>query len=172
SSGVRHVEISAPGLKTWESSVVVKAGTALTLGPVTLGQADARLVLKSDPAGAEVTIAGVHRGRTPLEADLPAGVAHDVVIDLPGYASWTRSVFAAAGRNIGVEARLQPVMGAVTIQGDPADALVLIDGNERGPAPQTLQLSAIEHRVEVRKDGFLPFATAVLPAAGLERTLR
>src|SRR6185437_7837648 len=118
SSGVRHVEISAPGLKTWESSVVVKAGTALTLGPVTLGQADARLVLKSDPAGAEVTIAGVHRGRTPLEADLPAGVAHDVVIDLPGYASWTRSVFAAAGRNIGVEARLQPVMGAVTIQGD------------------------------------------------------
>ena len=170
-SGVRHVEISAPGLKTWESSVVVKAGSTLTLGPVTLGQPDAHVVLKSDPAGAEVTIAGVHRGHTPLEADLPAGISHDVVIDRPGYASWNRSVFAAAGRKIDVEARLQPVLAAVTVQGDPVDALLLIDGKDHGSAPQTLRLSALEHHVEVRKDGFVPFATTVTPAAGLERTL-
>ena len=171
-SGVRHVELAAPGLKSWQSSVVVKSGTRLTLGPVTLGQPDARLLMKSDPAGAEVTIAGTHRGRTPLEVDLPAGVAHDVVVDLPGFASWNRAVFAAAGRRIDVTARLQAVLSAFTVQGEPSDAQLLIDGVDRGRTPRTLQLEALEHRIEVRKEGFLPYTASVTPAAGLERSLQ
>jgi formylglycine-generating enzyme required for sulfatase activity len=171
-SGVRHVELAAPGLKSWQSSVVVKAGTRLTLGPVTLGQADAHLSIHSQPAGAEVTIAGTHRGRTPLEADLASGVAHDVVLDLPGHASWNRSVFAAAGRRIDVAARLQAVLTAVTVQGEPSGAQLLIDGVDRGRTPRTLQLEAVEHRIEVRREGFLPFNATVTPAAGLERTLQ
>jgi formylglycine-generating enzyme required for sulfatase activity len=171
-SGVRRVEISAPGLKTWESSVVVKAGTRMTVGPVTLGEPDARFTVKSEPEGADVTIAGVHRGRTPLEVSLPAGVAHEVLIDMPGYAGWHRSVFAAAERKVGIDARLQPVTASVTIQGEPEAARVLIDGTDQGATPKTVQLSAVEHRVEVRKDGFVPFTTAVTPAAGLERTLQ
>ena len=171
-SGVRRVEISAPGLKSWQSSVVVKAGTRLTLGPVTLGQADAHLSVNSEPAGAEVTIAGTHRGRTPLELDLPSGVAHEVMLDLPGYASWNRSVFAAAGRSIGVVARLQAVLSAVTIQGEPGDAQLLIDGVDRGRTPSTLRLDAVEHRIEVRKDAFMSFMATITPTAGLERTLQ
>ena len=170
--GVRDVEISAPGLKTWESSVVVKAGETLSMGPVTLGQADAHLLLKSVPPGAEVTIAGIHRGRTPLESDLPAGIAHGVVLDLPGYATWSRSVFADAGRRIGLEARLEAVVAAVTVQGDPTDAQLLVDGADRGRTPQTMKLSAVEHHLEVRKEGFVPFTGTVTPAAGLERTIQ
>src|SRR5262249_41008471 len=56
-AGVRHVQLSAPGLKIWESSVVLKAGETLNVGPVTLGQADAHLTVRSTPPGAEVTIA-------------------------------------------------------------------------------------------------------------------
>jgi formylglycine-generating enzyme required for sulfatase activity len=171
-SGVRRVEISAPGLKTWDSSVVVKAGEKLTIGPVTLGQPDAKLILKSQPAGAEVTVAGTHRGKTPLEVALPAGVSHEVVVDFPGYATWSRAVFADPGREIAVEARLEEVDAAVTVQGDPQDAQLFVDGAERGRTPQTMQLQAIEHRIEVRKDGFIPFTTAVTPEAGLERQIR
>ena len=170
-SGVRHIEISAPGLKTWESSVVLRGGERLSLGPVTLGQADAHLTLKSDPTGAEVTVAGTHRGRTPLQVELPAGIAHDVVIDLPGYASWSKSVFADPGRPIGLEARLEAVVAGVTVQGEPTEAQLVIDGADRGRTPQTIQLSAIEHRVEVRKEGFVSFTGTVTPAAGFERTI-
>ena len=170
-SGVRVVRISAAGLKTWESSVVVKAGERLDIGPVTLGQADAHLTLKSTPAGAEIVIAGAHRGKTPLQIDLPAGVAHDVVIDLPGYASWTRSVFAEPGGKIGLDARLEELAAAVTVQGEPTDAELFIDGAVQGRTPQTVKLSAIEHRVEVRKEGFLPFTGSVTPATGLERQI-
>jgi formylglycine-generating enzyme required for sulfatase activity len=171
-SGVRRVEVSAPGMKTWESSVVVKAGETLAIGPITLGQPDAHLTLRSTPSGAEVTVAGAHRGRTPLEVDLPAGIEHQVVVNLPGFATWTRPIFADSGRKIALDARLEAVVARVTVQGEPTDAELLIDGASRGHTPQSLNLSAVEHRIEVRKQGFLPFTGVVTPAAGLERTVQ
>jgi formylglycine-generating enzyme required for sulfatase activity len=170
-SGVRRVQITAPGLKTWESSVVVKSGETLAIGPITLGQPDAELTLRSNPAGAEITVAGTYRGRTPLKVDLPAGIAHDVVVTMPGYANWTKSVFADAGRQLTLDAKLEPVLARVSVQGDPADAELFVDGKSRGRTPQVFQLSATEHAVEVRKDGFITFTGNVTPALGLERSV-
>ena len=170
-SGVRHVQISAPGLKTWESSVVVKAGETLAIGPITLGQPDAQLTLRSDPSGAEITVAGTYRGRTPLKVDLPAGIAHNVVATLPGYANWTKSVFADPGKKIALDAKLQAVLAGVSVQGEPSDAELLIDGKPRGRTPQKFELSATEHSVEIRKEGYLPFTASVTPALGLERAV-
>src|SRR5437879_5866464 len=50
-SGVRRIRIAASGWKTWESSVVLKGGQTLAVGPVTLGQPDAHLTVRSVPAG-------------------------------------------------------------------------------------------------------------------------
>jgi hypothetical protein len=60
----------------------------------------------------------------------------------------------------------------VAIQGSPADAEVLIDGVSRGKAPQSLELAATEHRVEVRKAGFQAFKTTVTPAPNLDRIVQ
>lgn len=51
-SGVRQIRISAPNLKTWESSVVLRAGEALNVGPIILGQPDATATIRSTPSGA------------------------------------------------------------------------------------------------------------------------
>ncbi|MFL6601248.1 MAG: PEGA domain-containing protein [Steroidobacteraceae bacterium] len=171
-SGVRRVRISAPNLKTWESSIVLQAGTALNIGPIRLGEPDAHLGLGSVPSGAEVTIGGVHRGKTPIEIDLPAGIQHELVINSPGYATWSRSVFAASGKAIRLDAKLEAVGARVTIQGDPDSAQLFIDGVDRGRTPQSLELSAIEHRIEVRKEGWIPYTGTVTPAKGLDRTLQ
>ncbi|MEP7245404.1 MAG: SUMF1/EgtB/PvdO family nonheme iron enzyme, partial [Gammaproteobacteria bacterium] len=170
-SGVRRVKITAPGLKTWESSVVVKSGETLAIGPITLGQPDAELTLRSVPTGAEITVAGTYRGRTPLKVDLPAGIAHDIVATLPGYANFTKSVFADAGRKLTLDAKLQAVLARVSIQGEPADAELLVDGKSRGRTPQAFDLSATGHQIEVRKDGFIAFTGTVTPALGLERSV-
>lgn len=170
-SGVRQIQLTAPGFKTWESSVVLKSGETLTVGPVKLGQPDAHLSIRSDPPGADVTVAGTHRGRTPLELDLPAGINHEVVLAAPGYATWTRSVFADAGKRLSLAPRLEAVLARVTVQGDPADADLLIDGSPRGRTPQSLELTNIEHRIEVRKDGYVAFTGTVTPETGLERTV-
>jgi hypothetical protein len=171
-SGVRRVQLSAPGYKTWESSLVLKAGETLSVGPVTLGQPDAHLIVRSEPAGADATVGGTHLGRTPAEIDLPAGIAHEVVLSAPGYKNWTRAVFADPGRKLAVLARLEPILVRVSVRGEPADAQLFVDGVARGKAPQAFELSATEHRIEVRKEGFQPFKATVAPAATLDRTVQ
>jgi hypothetical protein len=171
-SGVRRIQIAAPGHKTWESSVVLRAGETLKVGPVTLGQPDAHLTVRSDPPGADATVAGTHLGRTPAEIDLPSGIAHQVVLSAPGYKNWVRAVFADPGHKLAVFARLEPIVARVSVRGDPADAVLVVDGVARGKTPQSLDLSATEHRIEVRKNGFQPFNSVVTPAAGLDRTVQ
>jgi formylglycine-generating enzyme required for sulfatase activity len=171
-SGVRRIRIAASGWKTWESSVVLRGGQTLAVGPVTLGQPDAHLTVRSAPAGADVTIAGTHRGRTPLTVELPAGIAYPVVVSLPGYATWTRELFATAGSNLSAEARLAAELARVKVSGEPADAELLVDGTPRGQTPQSLLLPAVEHRIEVRKAGFTPFEAVLTPVPELERALQ
>jgi formylglycine-generating enzyme required for sulfatase activity len=171
-SGVRQIRISAPGLKTWESSVVLNAGEALNVGPITLGQPDAQLTLTSDPTGAEVTVGGSHRGRTPLDLDLPSGVEHEVMVNAPGYATWMRKVFADAGKKVAIVAKLEAVGARVTVEGEPNGAHLFIDGLDRGLTPQSLELSALEHRFEVRKQGWVPYTGTVTPSKGLDRTIQ
>lgn len=170
-SGVRRIRIYAPRLKTWESSVVLEAGEALKVGPVTLGQPDAHLALSSVPAGAEVTVSGTFRGRTPIQVSLPAGIQHEVMVSSPGYATWTRSVFAQSGKQLALSARLESVGARVTVQGEPDDAQLMIDGVDRGRTPQALELSATAHRIEVRKEGWVTFVSTVTPTQGFDRTL-
>jgi hypothetical protein len=171
-SGVRRVQLTSSGWKTWESSVVLKAGETLNIGPVTLGQPDAHLLVRSDPAGADATVGGTHLGRTPAEIDLPSGIAHEVVLSAPGYKNWTRAVFADSGHKLSVLARLEPIFGRVKVQGDPADAELFVDGVARGKAPRSFELSATDHKIEVRKEGFQVFKTIVSPAANLDRTVQ
>jgi hypothetical protein len=171
-SGVRRVRLTAAGWKAWESSLVLKAGETLSVGPVTLGQPDAHLIVRSEPSGADATVAGTHLGRTPAEIDLPAGIAHQVVLSAPGYKNWTRAVFADPGHKLSVLARLEPILVRVSVHGDPADAELFVDGVARGKAPQAFELSATDHHIEVRAEGFQPFKATVSPAANLDRTVQ
>jgi len=91
---------------------------------------------------------------------------------LAGYATWTRKVFADAGKKVGVQAKLESVGARVTVQGEPNGAQLFIDGADRGLTPQSLELSATEHRIEVRKEGWLPYSGTVTPSKGLDRTIQ
>jgi formylglycine-generating enzyme required for sulfatase activity len=171
-AGLRTITLSAPGSKSWQSSIVVRAGDTLRVGPITLGQPDAQLSVGSVPAGAEVSVAGTFRGHTPLSLEVPSGIAHEIVVMLPGYASWIRSVLAEPGKRFALDARLEPILFDVQLQGAPDDAQILIDDEPMGQTPRTLRLLAIEHRVELRKAGFVSFLTSVAPAAGLARSVQ
>lgn len=170
-AGVHRLQLSAPGYKTWETSVMVRAGETQTVGPVTLGAPDARLSVRSTPERAPVLVDGVYRGRTPLDVELPAGVTHEISITRAGFATFTRRVFAAAGERSTLEAHLEAQRGKVSLQGEPIGAEVRVDGNARGVTPLELELGAGEHRVEVAKAGFEPFAASVAVSADLPRTL-
>jgi hypothetical protein len=64
--------------------------------------------------------------------------------------------------------------GTLALQVQPADAEVLIDGESwqrSGTTRLLLELAAGAHRVEVRRDGYLPFEAQVVVAAGETTTL-
>ncbi len=170
-AGVHRLSIAAPGARNWASSVLVKAGETTTLGPLTLGAPDARLAVRSEPAGAELTVAGAFRGRTPLSVDLPAGADYEVLVTRAGYATWKRQVIAQPGGRLALDARLEPILTTLTVRGEPADAEVLVDGAARGRAPLKLELLATRHQVEVRRAGSQPLRTEVDLSAALARTV-
>lgn len=152
-AGLHRLEVNAPGARPWRSAALVEPGKTLRIGPLELGAPDATLSLRSQPSGAEVTVAGAFRGRTPLELALSPGVEHDIGLTLQGYAPQTRRVPARAGERSALTLSLRPVLAALTVQGEPADAEVAVDGQPRGRAPLTLQLPARPHRIEVRRAG-------------------
>ena len=67
------------------------------------------------------------------------------------------------------------LFGALSIRVQPADAVILIDGEEwRSSEPQGLlvvQLSEGLHRIEIRKDGHIPFSSDVDVRRGETTTL-
>ncbi len=170
-AGIRRVQITSPGLRVWNSSVVVNAGVAQTIGPVALGAADARVTVRSVPAGAQVTTGGTFRGLTPVTIELSPGASHAVTVTRAGYAPWTREVLAEAGKESALDARLAALLVDVRIEGTPADAEVFVNGQARGKAPVALQLPAARHHIEVRKEGYSPYVADVALAPGIGRKL-
>jgi formylglycine-generating enzyme required for sulfatase activity len=170
-AGIRRIKLSASGYKSWESSVVIKSGELLTIGPVSLGQPDAEVVVGSRPAGAQVLIADTLRGRTPVRFSLAAGTRHDIRLIREGYADWQQAVETRSGQIIKIQAELQPVLAQVSIRGNPDGAEVSINGVLRGRAPLTLQLPTAPVQIEVSQKGFEKFATSVTPVVGLSRAV-
>lgn len=162
-AGLRSLELSSAGLKTWRGSVLVHGGEAQTVGPVKLAAPDARLSVDSVPDGADVTVAGRYRGRTPLQTSLPPGLAYEVVVQRAGYEPATRRVDLRNAPGAKLTLTLKPVLGEIRVHGEPADALVFADGRELGKAGQVFRLPAATFQMEVRKSGFDSYHVTITP---------
>ncbi|HEX9708280.1 MAG TPA: SUMF1/EgtB/PvdO family nonheme iron enzyme [Steroidobacteraceae bacterium] len=175
-AGRYTLAILHPEFRRFESPVTVRAGEPLAVGPIELGMPDGRLVVQSRPAGADVSIGGRDRGPTPLTVGVAPGMPQEVLLTLAGHAPVTRnvSVESRAERRLSVE--LTPVLGEVRVSGEPADAILYVDGASRGSANQSLSLSTAPHVFEIRKAGLEPFRSTVTPREGqtqlVEYTLR
>ncbi len=58
------------------------------------------------------------------------------------------------------------------IDARPPDADLIVDGQPRGRADQTLQLVAVPHVIEIKRDGFVSARESVTPRPGFPQTLR
>ena len=170
-AGLHRLTISAEGAKPWQSAVLLKAGQVERIGPVELGAPDARLRVTSRPAGADVTVGGVFRGRTPATIDLPAGANHDINVSLQGYVAEQRRVFAESNRELALGLNLKAVPVRLTVQGEPAESELVIEGVVRGTTPLTIELPARRHTLELRKTGLQSERIDVDLSAAVERTV-
>ena len=168
----RHVlALEHPGYSRYETPITVRSGEALDVGPVELGLPDGTLLVRTEPVGADVSVAGRYRGRAPLTLTLAPGVPHEITASLAGYAPEQRTQSVASGQKASLSFRLQAILGEVAVRGQPEDAELLVDGVSRGPANQVLSLPAAPHQLEVRKPGLAAYVTTVTPKAGLRQVV-
>ena len=162
-AGLRNMVLSAPASKDWHGSVLVHAGEAQTVGPVRLSAPDAQLFVVSTPAGADVSVGGQYRGRTPVQVKLAPGLAYEVAVQRAGFAPVTRQADLRSVPSARIEVRLTALLGEISVQGEPADARVFVDGADAGAAGQTFKLPAAATQIEIRKAGYDAFKTTLTP---------
>jgi serine/threonine-protein kinase len=151
--------------------------------PVRAAAVTGRIVVRSVPSGALVTIDGRRAGETPLtRGDLPLG-SHSVQVARRGYVPETRKVTLTSrepAQTVSVSlkagaaqsaAATAPAAGATTgsIYADtkPRAARVVIDGRPYGTTPVLVpQLSPGTHTVRLEMDGYAPSSTSVTVRAG------
>jgi formylglycine-generating enzyme required for sulfatase activity len=169
--GNHRLELRRAGFKNWVSDIQVKPNEPMTIGPVRLGIPDGRLAVRSSPAGANVTIGGVYRGRTPLEVDVRPDVTQAVAVSREGYEPAGRDVSVASGARESIDVSLKAILGEVIVRATPADAELFVDGRSRGAASQTLRLPATAHAIEIRKPGYVTHKATVTPRSGLPQNI-
>ncbi|MEM1206487.1 MAG: SUMF1/EgtB/PvdO family nonheme iron enzyme [Acidobacteriota bacterium] len=165
--GQRRYEVTLAGHKPRRGSVEVVAMEPVTVGPLRLAPADGNLLLESEPSQASVTVGGVFRGKTPLDLFLSPGRDHGVRLSKAGYASRTETLRVASGDARTVRVELRPLLGKVRVWAAPADAELFVDGESQGAARQVLELSAVPHRIEVKKAGYSPYSAEITPLPGV-----
>lgn len=144
-----------------------KVAVELALEPI-LGL----VLVHSTPAGAEVQVNGMFRGKTPLlMTDLPVG-RHRVQLSKAGHAAREVEVAVKDRIPIKVDVGLTSDASSVTVEATPAGAKVTIDGISKGPAPCTMDMIGGEHTLEVALDGYHPFKQTFHLASGRSETMK
>jgi formylglycine-generating enzyme required for sulfatase activity len=164
--GDHEIELRADRYKPWRTRLTVIANQPETLDPIKLQPADGRLEVRTEPAGANVLLGDAFAGQTPLQLPLAAGETHLVQISRAGYENVVRKVKLSSGETKTIAIALKPITGTVIFDVRPADAELYVDGKPVGKVPSTLQLVAVAHELEIKKQGYRPHRTRLTPRPG------
>jgi formylglycine-generating enzyme required for sulfatase activity len=166
-----QLSIAKRGYKTWERQVSVKAGSEDVYPPIELVVADGTIDVSSSPSGAHVRVDGEFRGVTPVRVEISPLADHRLELFLEGYRKAVRTVRTEPEAHSSLALDLAPIIGRIRLTVSPADAEVLVNGRDLSPGSQTLALTAREHRLTVRKDGYEPVEQAIRPRPDEEQSL-
>jgi formylglycine-generating enzyme required for sulfatase activity len=170
--GAYDVTLKRAGYKAWQDDLQVTAGEPQQLPSVTLESADGLVFIRSIPGNANVTINGEFRGQTPLEVSLPPGQAHDIRLFRTGFSTASRRIETRPDEERDITISLDPVTSLVRVLADPPDAELFVDGEFKGAANQTIEMMAASQRVEIRKEGYVAYATNFTSRPGLDQEIR
>jgi TonB family protein len=127
--------------------------------------------VESIPVGAGISVDGKKVGQTPLDVhDLPLG-AHEIKVELDGYAPAIESVMLTA-QTPRTEvrptlSRTAPATGTADVSSTPAGAMVKIDSTAVGLTPlRGRTLNVGRHRFEITAEGYDPYTTSVTVKEG------
>jgi len=170
--GTHNLEIGADRYKSWRTELVVNANQPQVLDNIRLLPADGTLALSTKPPGASVTVGDRYAGKTPLKIPLSPSTAHQLRISKAGYEKVARKVKVSSAQVKELTVQLVPIKGVVYLIVEPGDAELVLNGKSWGPVRPELHLTAVEHRLEIKKEGYQSFLTRITPRPGFPQELR
>jgi formylglycine-generating enzyme required for sulfatase activity len=171
-AGTHQVEITAEGYKTWKTQLAVQPNQPQELDGIRLEPANGVLVLKSNPPGANVTLGKVYVGQTPAKLKVAADIQHEILISKPGYETVSRKLTVSSSEARETTVDLNPKKGLIHFMVEPADAELVVDGKSRGQVPSKLRLLAVEHQLEIKKEGYDSHRTQITPRPGFPQEIK
>lgn len=170
--GQRDITLKLAGHKAWQDDFDIVAGVDFGIPDVELEPADGLVFIRSTPSAASVTIGGEFKGLTPLEVALAPEMNHELTFFKNGYHSSKTLVSTVANQERELNITLDPVLTSVSIVADPNDAELYVNGELRGLANQIIELMAASQQIEIRKEGYVPYATEFTSRPGLDQAIR
>ena len=169
--GTHQISIVHEGFSAWDGTVVAEPNVDQAFPLIRLQPANARLLVNSIPRGANVTVNGRYRGQSPITLDLGPGINYEIGLSKAGYGMSSRKVRLEAAASDSITVDLTARTGTLTVNVQPPDATVYVDGRARGSGNTTLRLSSAPHRIEVRKAGYESWSRTMTPRPGYPQTM-
>lgn len=169
--GRHEISVSKDGFAAWDGSVTAAPNVAQALPKIVLQPADAKLLVKTIPRGANVTVNGRYRGQSPITLSLSPDIDYEIGMSKAGYGVTSRRLRLQSAASDSITVDLSARLGTVTVKVQPQDATVYVDGRARGTGNTTLRLSSAPHRIEVRRQGYRSWSRSVTPRPGYPQTV-
>jgi len=183
-AGTHIVQLDFPGYYDWKSTVEVPEGgtrtVSATLNPMPTSSTG-WIYVSSSPGGASVTLDGNSAGQTPVSGSLKlnsiAAGDHTVALSLTGYKKYSVQTSVSPNTVSEVSAILTAESaasgkGSMSVSSNPSGANIFVDNNFIGISPLTAHdLTAGEHLVAFKMDGYQEYSTSALVTAGTTSTV-
>ena len=171
-TGEFELRITSEGYKQWSQRVQIESGRRLDLGLIELEAVDSQVEIITSPAEASVTVNGGYRGVTPLVLDLLPEQQHEIQVFKAGYQSQSHVINVERDARETYEYQLQADLVPVNISISPENAQLYIDGELIGTGTQSVNLTAVRHRISVEAPGYATKSQQFLPVKGARQLLQ
>jgi hypothetical protein len=152
--GKHRVRLSVSGYQSKEIDLAIKDRTPQKIS-ISLASDSAKIILDSEPTGANVVLNGIAKGKTPCTLDrIPAGDAR-LELSLDGFTPYEQTIKLVAGQEEKLQAVLKPIPAELTVVSIPEKARIYVNDLFRGEAPVTLKsLAPGSYRVRAELKGY------------------
>lgn len=169
--GAHDISVAKDGFSAWDGNVSAQPNIAQTLPTIRLQPADARLLVNTIPRGANVTVNGRYRGQSPISLSLTPDIDYQIGMSKAGYGVTSRNLRLQSSSSDTITVDLSARVGTVTVNVQPADATVYVNGRARGTGKTIVRLSSAPHTIEVKRQGYVAWSRRITPRPGYPQTL-